>query len=150
MPKRNCENYGPSVQLLRIWGASLNCIDTDFAIAILKGDKKAGELLNTLESEGEICIASISIFELTYITKNISSKKEKSLLNLIDTFRALPLDKNSALLASKLGRKLVKAGKMIHPMDLMIGAITLQNQMSIVTKNIKHFSRIKGLNIRSW
>ncbi len=128
----------------------MNCIDSDFAIAILKGDEQAGKLLKSLESEGEICIASISIFELTYITKNISSKKERSLLNLIDTFRTLPLDKSSALLASKLGRKLVKAGKMIHPMDLMIGAITLQNKMAIVTKNIKHFSRIKGLNIRTW
>ena len=126
------------------------CIDSDFAIAILKGDNEAKELLITLESEGEIFITSISIFELTYITKEISKKKEKSLLNLINTLKVLPLDKSSALIASKIGRKLAKEGKMVHPMDLMISAITLQNKMPLVTNNVKHFSRIKGLEIVSW
>lgn len=128
----------------------MNCIDSDFAIAILKGDEAAGKLLDVLETEGQLCITSISIFELTYITKDISKKKERSLLNLIDTFRVLPLDKNSALYASKIGKKLAKDGKMVHPMDLMIGATALQNKMTLVTKNIKHFSRIKGLEIISW
>ena len=126
------------------------CIDSDFAIAILRGESKAKELLITLESEGEIFISSISIFELTYITKEISKKKEKSLLNLIDTLKVLPLDKRSALIASKIGRKLAKNGKMVHPMDLMIGATALQNKMPLVTNNVKHFSRIKGLEIVSW
>ncbi len=126
------------------------CIDSDFAIAILKGESKAKELLITLESEGDIYITSISIFELTYITKEISKKKEKSLLNLINALKVLPLDKNSALIASKIGRKLAKKGKMVHPMDLMIGAMALQNKMPLVTNNVKHFSRIKGLEIVSW
>ena len=128
----------------------MNCIDSDFAIAILKGNKSAKVLLTNLESEGDIFITSISIFELTYITKEISKKKEKSLMNLIDTLKVIPLDKNSALIASKIGRKLAKEGKMVHPMDLMIGAMVLQNKMTIVTNNIKHFSRIKGLDIVSW
>ena len=130
--------------------AHLICIDSDFAIAILKGEPKAKGLLTNLESEGEIFISSINVFELTYITKEISKKKEKSLLNLINTLKILPLDKNSALMASKIGRKLAKEGKMVHPMDLMIGAIVLQNKMPIVTNNVKHFSRIKGLEIVSW
>jgi len=128
----------------------LICIDSDFAIAILKGDEKAGTLLRDLESKGEICITSISVFELTYITKDISKKKERSLLNLIDTFRVLPLDKNSALFATKIGKKLAKDGNMVHPMDIMIGATALGNKMTLVTKNIKHFSRIKDLEVISW
>ena len=126
------------------------CIDSDFAIAILKGNKSAKELLTTLESEGDIFITSISIFELTYITKEMSKRKEKSLMNLIDTLKVLPLDKNSALIASKIGKKLAKQGKMVHPMDLMIGAMALQNKMSLVTNNVKHFSRIKDLEIVTW
>ena len=126
------------------------CIDSDFAIAILKGNKSAKQLLTTLESEGDIFITSVSIFEITYITKEISKKKEKSLINLIDALKVLPLDKNSALIASKIGRKLAKEGKMVHPMDLMIGAIALQNKMPLVTNNVKHFSRIKGLEVVSW
>ena len=126
------------------------CIDSDFAIAILKGDKSAKELLTTLESEGEIFISSISVFELTYVTKGISKNKERSLLNLIDTLKVLPLDKDSTLIASNLGMKLAKSGKMVQPMHLMIGSIALKNKMPIVTNNVKNFSRIKGLEIVSW
>ena len=128
----------------------MNCIDSDFAITILKGNQSAKELLTTLESEGDIFITSVSIFEITYITKEISKKKEKSLMNLIDTLKVIPLEKNSALLASKIGRKLAKEGKMVHPMDLMIGAMALQNKMPLVTNNVKHFSRIKGLEVITW
>ena len=131
-------------------GVFLNCVDSDFVIAILKGNKSAKELLTKLESEGDIFITSISIFELTYVTQEISKKKEKSLRNLIDTLKVISLDKNSALIASKIGRNLAKEGKMVHPMDLMIGAMALYNKMVLVTNNIKHFSRIKGLKLLSW
>jgi len=128
----------------------LNCIDSDFGIAVLKGDPAAMELLLELESQGDIYITTISVFEITYTTRGMSKKKEKTLLNLLDTLKVLHLDKRSALLASKIGTKLVKDGQMLHPMDLMIGAIALQNRMPLVTNNIKHFSRIGGLETIGW
>ena len=103
-----------------------------------------------LESQGDIYITSISVFEITYSTKDLSKKREKALLNFLDTLKVLQLDKGSALLASDIGAKLAKSGRMLHPMDLMIGAIALRNRMPLVTNNVKHFSRIDGLDTISW
>ncbi len=128
----------------------MNCIDSDFAIAILKGDQKAKRLLDELESRGDLFITCISVFEITYTTRGISRKRERALMNFLDTLRILPLDKTTALTASRIGNQLVKKGNMIHPMDLFIGAIALQNKMPLVTKNLKHFSRIRGLEIIGW
>lgn len=128
----------------------MNCIDSDFGIAILKGNQAALELLIELESQGDIYITSISVFEITYSTRGLSKNREKALQNLLDTLKVLHLDKRSALLASEIGTELVKDGQMLHPMDLMIGAISLQNRMPLVTNNMKHFSRINGLEIIGW
>ncbi|MEA3558224.1 MAG: type II toxin-antitoxin system VapC family toxin [Candidatus Thermoplasmatota archaeon] len=128
----------------------MNCIDSDFAIAILKGNSEAKELLDELESQGEIFITSISVFEVTYTSRGISRKKEETLMNFLDTLKVLPLGKRTALVASKIGTQLVKEGKMLHPMDLLIGAVALQNNMPLVTNNKKHFSRIEGLEIICW
>lgn len=128
----------------------LNCIDSDFAIAILKGDPKAKELLSKLESMGEIFITSISVFEMTYTTRGLSVKRKRALENFLDTLTVLPLDKDSALVAGDMGDQLVKKGEMIHPMDLLIGAVALENEMLLVTNSKKHFSRIRGLKTVGW
>lgn len=130
-----------------IHGARMNCIDSDFAIAVLKGNERAKKLLGELESQGDIYISSISIFEITYTTRGLSANREKVLMNFLDTLKVLELDKTAALLASKIGTMLVTEGKMLHPMDLMIGALALVNRMPLITNNVKHFSRISGLEI---
>ena len=119
----------------------MNCIDSDFAIDILKGVDDAKDLLDELEYEGDIFITSISVFELTYTTKGISKKKEQALYNLMDTLQVLDLDKMAALEASRIGRKLAKEGLMLHPMDLLIGAVVMRNKMPFVTKNISRVAK---------
>lgn len=128
----------------------MNCIDSDFAIAILKGDAKAKVLLEELETQGEIHITSVSVFEITYTSRGISKKRERSLMNLLDTLKVLPLDRGASSLAGKLGSELASEGKMIHPMDLLIGATAIENGMRLVTNNKKHFERIEGLEIVGW
>jgi predicted nucleic acid-binding protein len=126
------------------------CIDSDFAIAVLKGDEKARKLLRFIEAEGAVSISALSVFEMTYITKGLSKKREEAMFGLLEALEVLPLDDRTALVASKLGRELTAKGKIIHPMDLMIGATALVNNMPLVTNNKKHFSRIKELEIINW
>ena len=126
------------------------CIDSDFIIAILKDEPKARDLLMEIESQGDVYTTSINLFEILYTSRGMSKIRENALISLLDALKILPLDRKSALLASGIGNKLVKKGKMVQQMDLMIGAIALQNDMVLVTKNRKHFSRIPGLRTMSW
>ena len=45
---------------------------------------------------------------------------------------------------------LVKSGRMIEDFDLLIGCTAVANNMIMVTDNIKHFSRIYGIQLENW
>lgn len=87
---------------------------------------------------------------MTYITKGLSEEREEAIFDMLDSLVIIPLDGRAALMASKLGRELTGKGRMIYPMDLMIGATAIVNNIPLVTNNKKHFERIKGLKIVSW
>jgi tRNA(fMet)-specific endonuclease VapC len=67
--------------------------------------------------------------------------------SLFDKLIILGLGKNDAILASQIWKTLKQKGKIIDPEDCFIAAICLTNNLPLVTRNIKHFSRIKGLQI---
>ena len=62
----------------------------------------------------------------------------------------LNLDKDSAILAGKIEANLIKKGEIIDLEDIMIGAIAIINDETLITRNIKHFSKIKNLKIQSY
>ena len=46
--------------------------------------------------------------------------------------------------------RLRKAGTPIDDFDLMIGATALTYDFVLVTENVKHLGKIKGINIENW
>ena len=45
---------------------------------------------------------------------------------------------------------LEQQGTRLSDMDLLIASIALDNNLILVTSNLKHFSRIPGLKIEVW
>jgi tRNA(fMet)-specific endonuclease VapC len=46
--------------------------------------------------------------------------------------------------------RLQSEGKMISDFDLLIGCTSIENDLIMVTENIKEFDRIKGIRIENW
>ncbi len=46
--------------------------------------------------------------------------------------------------------ELALAGTLIGPNDLLIAATAVANSVTIVTHNIREFTRVKGLRIEDW
>ena len=126
------------------------CLDADFIISVLKRDPKALDLLSEIEAQGALYISSVNVLELYHTGGDLSSKRVKVLSDLLENLEVLPFDKGSALLAGRIGTELRRKGKILSSMDLMIGAIALHNSMTLITRNMKHCSRIDGLEITSW
>lgn len=59
-------------------------------------------------------------------------------------------DDFSALEAGIIDGTLIKEGKMIDPLDSMIAGIAMHKHKKIITRNIKDFSRIKGLKLERY
>ena len=133
------------------------CLDTSFLIDMIRGKEEVIKLEEEIEKKEEvITIAAPSIMELfrgLYITanlKNIDEEEIKKIDGILSSIIILNLDKESAMLAGKIEAGLINKGEVIDIEDIMIGAIVKQNHEKLLTRNKKHFERIKGLDIESY
>ena len=69
---------------------------------------------------------------------------------VLSRIQILPLGWDEAVRAGDLLADLQERGKPIGLEDLLIGATALEHGMTVVTRNLRHFSRIEGLSAESW
>lgn len=129
------------------------CLDTTFLIDLLRGDDKISIVLDKLErSEETVSISAASIMELVCgasSSKNILPEKEK-VMKLLESMIVLEFNKDSAILAGEIEAYLRKEGNMIDIEDIIIGATAIKNDEVLITRNKKHFERIKELQIEGY
>ena len=68
----------------------------------------------------------------------------------LQPYRSLPFDDAAAELAGLLRAQFADQGKPIGPYDLQIAAIALANNCTLVTHNVREFSRVPNLLIEDW
>ena len=69
---------------------------------------------------------------------------------MLSSYPVIDFDKNASKEAGKIYSKLEKKGLSIEIREIMIGAICLLNDASLITRNVKHYSRIEGLGVEKW
>ena len=74
----------------------------------------------------------------------------KETQRLLDRLQVIPMDQSSSRKAAEISAKLGAIGEPIDYRDAMIAAITLENDLTLVTRNKAHFSRIKNLKFETW
>ena len=123
-------------------------IDSDILIYFLKGKKEVVEKLSQIPMDN-LYISRINYTELIYGAYN-SARVEQNLKIIepfLENFKVLEFDKNSSLIFAKEKARLKKQGNIIADMDLMIASISIHNDCSLLTNNLKHFERIQDLKI---
>ena len=122
-------------------------IDTDVLIDNLRSKSRLSEEI----IEAGVVTTVINLGELVYgAFKSTDSKKA---LDLVDNFlidlniEIINLEKEIVYVFGKLKADLEKKGKRLDDFDLLIAATALVNGFILVTRNTKHFERIKGLKL---
>jgi predicted nucleic acid-binding protein len=64
---------------------------------------------------------------------------------LLEPLRILALDEQSAKIAASLHADLISTNQDIGVKDVLIASICLRHEMTLLTANIRHFSRISNL-----
>jgi len=125
--------------------------DTCFIIDLLKGYNNAVSYLERLErtSKSKI-ITAITIHELWRGLGILNIKEKEEIKEILQTITVLPLDLESAKASGEIERKLLGESITIDPEDAMIAGIAIKNNQKLLTKNLKHFFRIKGLKIEPY
>jgi tRNA(fMet)-specific endonuclease VapC len=126
-------------------------IDTNIIIYSLKNDKKVQEKFLEYEKIPKY-ISIITYGELLYGAKKSewAEKNCAKVYRLKNLFPILPIDLPIMEIFSGLKSKYRKVGITIDDFDLLIAATALAYNQTVVTNNVKHFSRIEELKIENW
>lgn len=132
------------------------CLDSSTIIDLLRKRFKLESLRIKLGKDEIIKIPSPAIIEVIrglYLNKNILNVQEgeKDRINkLFSSFPILDFDKDCAIKTGEIEADLLNMGEIIDLEDIMIGAIAKQHGEKLITRNIKHFERIKGLEVEGY
>jgi tRNA(fMet)-specific endonuclease VapC len=118
-------------------------LDSSFIIDLFNRNAGAMNLAQDIEGGESIKISTISVYEVYFgIT---GEKKLKRADEFFDNSIILDLTKTTAKRAATLRLDLQRKGSLIDAEDCMIAATALLENETIVTRNVKHFSRIPGV-----
>lgn len=123
-------------------------LDTSIIIDYLRGNPSIINLIDNLKGEltsGYFCLAEL--FEGVCRSK----EKEKHKQIILEFFSGLNfifgIDGEIAEKFGQIRMKLKSQGKIIEDIDIFIAAICLVNNLTLVTLNSKHFSKVQNLKI---
>ena len=126
-------------------------LDTNTCIYII--NNRPPEVLERFRSykAGEVGISSIAASELAYgVSKSGSIKNRKVLDMFLAPLQVLPFDVQCLWFYADLRASLEKKGLTIGPMDTLIAAQALSIDGTLVTNNLKEFSRVPKLKLENW
>ncbi|MFQ6126716.1 MAG: type II toxin-antitoxin system VapC family toxin [Candidatus Heimdallarchaeota archaeon] len=129
------------------------CLDSDIMMAFLRGDQDAVAKIKELDPEREVVSTAINALELfvgIVAVEGVSGKRVEATREFLSTLTIFPLNTGAAERTAYILNTLKKMGTPIGLKDSLIAGIVLENNLTLVTKNIKHFERVAGLKLESW
>ncbi|MEX6775465.1 MULTISPECIES: type II toxin-antitoxin system VapC family toxin [Limnospira] len=126
-------------------------LDTNSCIIYLRGKNLA--LKKRLEFyRKEVAVCSVVKAELFYGSMKSANPENNLRLQteFLSQFISLPFDDVAANLFGIIRSQLEFKGTPIGSYDLQIAAISLAHHLTLVTHNVREFSRVEGLQWEDW
>lgn len=127
-------------------------LDTNVCVRYLNGrSASVRDRLHSISLE-EMAVCSIVKAELFYgaMRSNNPIRTLERQQNFLASFVSLPFDDEVALVCGQIRARLASAGTPIGACDLLIAAIALANNLTLVTHNTGEFGRVDGLQVEDW
>lgn len=125
-------------------------LDTDSVSYALRGHGNVGPRIRS-HRPSELCVSAITVAELRFGAERKASRR---LHALIDTFteavEVAPFDGAAALEFGRIGSVLAERGTPIGEFDVLIAAHAVALRCTLVSNNVKHFSKVPGLSVENW
>ena len=122
-------------------------LDTSVLIGHIRNKNKHDTLFSKIIHLHKPLISEITAFELL-IGKTVAN--QDFIESILKNIEHLPFNHSSKLKAVEIYVDLKKRNKLIQPPDIFIAATALSLNIPLATHNIKHFSRIEGLQFFSY
>mgnify|MGYP003547404744 FL=1 len=120
-------------------------IDSDVLIDVLKGRQSAAAWIAEYSRDNLLITSSVNVFELARGWD--SDRATEAGMALLREFIILPLDTRAALEAAMIDTELQQRGTPLDAGDLLIAGMARAHGLAIITRNVRHFGRIEGLEV---
>jgi len=128
-------------------------LDANTISYYFRGDPHIVPRLQALRP-ADLGVPAIVEYELRYgllrLPQEAATPRLAALTQLLRPMRLLPFDSECAVHAAHVRAELERAGTPIGPHDTLIAATALRYQATLVTRNVREFSRVQGLHWVSW
>ena len=129
------------------------CLDTDVLSFLISRSPPLGLLRRLADVPAtDQCTTSITLGEMLY---GAARRGRASLIERIDQmvrreFPVIAFDETAAENYGPLRASLESRGLPLADADLRIASICLAGDLTLVTGNLRHFSRVPGLRVENW
>jgi tRNA(fMet)-specific endonuclease VapC len=103
------------------------------------------------EHQGKIYVSSITAAEMLFgAVKKCSEKLRAQIMRFISLVYIVDWDFDAADHYAAIRGELERTGQPIDNMDMMIAACAMSKGFVLVSNNVRHFEKIKGLDFETW
>jgi tRNA(fMet)-specific endonuclease VapC len=130
----------------------MHLIDTSICVAILRGASPRVVPKFRAAMRSGVAVSSITVAELHYGVERSSNPAHErvSVENLLGAVSILSFDSKAAEGYGMLRRYLERRGQTIGQFDLLIAAHAVAQNATLVTNNMREFSRVPTLQLEDW
>ncbi|MBS3138707.1 type II toxin-antitoxin system VapC family toxin [Candidatus Woesearchaeota archaeon] len=131
----------------------MKILDSDILIALLKNDSAAKHAIAMLQSSGEsLATTALTAHEVLAgtVQGGLGGRRYQTAQLLLRSLPVFVYDLDAVEHTVKLQEELTKLGRPIGVFDEMISGISLAHDATVVTRNLKHFLTVHGLNVETW
>ena len=127
-------------------------LDTNIITAFLKNDLRVVERVsNYLELYDKLTINIISYYEILRGLKDLGNQEKlRSFEDFIEANELVLIRKETVEQAAEIYAYLKKDGNLIEDADILMAAISIVEDLVLITNNTSHFNRVKGLSLDNW
>ena len=127
-------------------------VDTDILSFYFRGDQNVVDKFNDYLSEFDVI--NISIITYYEILGGLKFKKADKQIKEFEVFvnnnTIIHISEESAKISGDIYANLRQKGITIGTSDILIAGIAIENELTLITNNEKHYESIQGLKIENW
>lgn len=128
----------------------MKLLDTDTCIGLLKGDDAVVAAWRACEDQ--CALSSMAVGELYYGAFKSTIREEELMRvdSFVDIFPEIRPSRKSMRRFGEIKAVLELKGTPLADADIIIASIAMEEGLTLVTGNIRHYGRIEGLALENW
>ena len=127
-------------------------LDTNIWIDILRGRLQPAFDVMRACAPSQFKVPAVVAAELFYGAEHSAHTQQNYRITerLIAPYEVVPFDAHCARVYARICNELSSRGMRIGHYDMLIAATAIAHEATLVTNNVRKFSRIQGLRLESW